>query len=285
MTEPALLFCLLPLLASGALAQRPAPPPTSQTDLRGGDAPYLLEPGWKPLIVGTALAGWHGRTCADEPIDRGDRPPCCVRKLGFDWIATSGVMWNAGEPGRLAAGTAVGDRLLNGPKGSTQDLVTDQTFGDVELYLEFMVARKSNSGVYLQGHYEVQIFDSFGAAIPTYSDAGGIYEGFSKFKKIPGRFSGSPPRENASRRPGEWQSYLIWFQAPRFDASGAKIANARFLRVWHNGVLVQSNIEVDEPTVSAMGTPEAPLGPLVLQGDHGPVALRNIYIRALRARE
>ena len=70
--------------------------------------------------------------------------------------------------------------------------------------------------------------------------------------------------------------------APRFDASGKKIANAKFLRVVYNGVLIQENVEVDEPTISAQGTPEAPLGPLMLQGDHGPVAFRNIYVRALR---
>jgi hypothetical protein len=173
--------------------------------------------------------------------------------------------------------------MLNGPDGKTPDLITDEKFGDVELYLEFMVARKSNSGVYLQGHYEVQIFDSFGVATPVYGDAGGIYEGFSKFKHAANhKFAGSPPRVNAARRPGQWQSYLIWFRAPRFNETGTKTANAQFLRVWYNGELIQRNVEVDETTVSAMGTPEAALGPLMLQGDHGPVAFRNIYIRPLR---
>ena len=93
--------------------------------------------------------------------------------------------------------------MLNGQNGRTKDLITDENFGDVQLYIEFMVARRSNSGVYLQGHYEVQIFDSFGVATPAYGDAGGIYEGFSKFEKIRNdKFAGSPPRVNAARRPG-----------------------------------------------------------------------------------
>ena len=92
---------------------------------------------------------------------------------------------------------------------------------------------------------------------------------------------GWPPLVNASRRPGEWQSFHIWFRAPRFDSSGKKIANARFLRVLHNGQLVQKNTEVDGPTRSGLEIPEAAENPLMLQGDHGPVAYRNIYFRPL----
>ena len=93
---------------------------------------------------------------------------------------------------------------------------------------------------------------------------------------------GRPPLENASRPPGQWQSFHLWFQAPRIDAQGRKIASARFLRVLHNGVLVQENQEVYGPTHSAMPIPEAAENPLMLQGDHGPVAYRNIYVRPLR---
>lgn len=281
MLKQVFAISLLSLLASAAQAQTPVVP--TEPDFRGGDAPYLVEPGWRPLFNGKDFGGWHGRVCENEPLNRGDRPPGCVKHVPFEWITTKGVIWDSSAAARLAASPAVGDRMLNGRNGRTQDLITDESFGDVEVYLEFMVARRSNSGVYLQGHYEVQILDSYGVATPAYGDAGGIYVGFSKFEHIAtDKFQGSPPRVNASRRPGEWQSYLIWFRAPRFDASGAKTANAEFLRVWHNGVLVQENVEVDEPTTSAMGTSEAPLGPLMLQGDHGFIALRNIYIRPLR---
>ncbi|MCX6634974.1 MAG: DUF1080 domain-containing protein, partial [Acidobacteria bacterium] len=93
---------------------------------------------------------------------------------------------------------------------------------------------------------------------------------------------GSAPAVNANRRPGEWQSFQIWFRAPRFDAAGKKTGNARFIRVLHNGVPVQTDVEVDGPTRAHMNIPEAPLNPLMLQGDHGPVAYRSIHIRPLR---
>ena len=92
----------------------------------------------------------------------------------------------------------------------------------------------------------------------------------------------TPTTRNASRRPGEWQGFHIWFRAPRFDASGKKTENARFLRVLHNGLTVQKDVEVDGGTRAHMNLTEAPLNPLMLQGDHGPVAYRNIYVRPLR---
>ena len=87
---------------------------------------------------------------------------------------------------------------------------------------------------------------------------------------------------NASRRPGEWQSYQAWFRAPRFDAAGKKIEPARFLRVLLNGQLVQKDVDVEGPTRAHLTIPEAAQNPLMLQGDHGPVAFRNIYVRPLR---
>jgi len=168
--------------------------------------------------------------------------------------------------------------MTNGSNGRTADLLTTRKFGDVELYLEFMIPKKSNSGVYLQGLYEVQILDSFGVASPGVQDCGAIYERWINGKGV----GGSPPKRNAGRAPGEWQSFLIRFRAPRFDAGGKKIENARFLRVVHNGVVVQENVEVDGPTRASMDYPEAPEGPLMIQGDHGPVSLRNIYVRPLK---
>ena len=69
--------------------------------------------------------------------------------------------------------------------------------------------------------------------------------------------------------------------APRFDASGGKIENARFVKVAHNGVVVQEDVELKGPTRSSMPGPETARGPLMLQGDHGPVAYRNIRIKLL----
>jgi 3-keto-disaccharide hydrolase len=230
-----------------------------------GDAPYLLEDGWTPLLNGKDLAGWHTLDPAHNA-----------------WLTTTGILWDRLlGPTRLSAvpGNTPGGEILNGPTGRTSNLVTDQKFGDVELYLEFMLAKGSNSGVYLHGLYEVQVFDSWDSEEPmTSSDCGGIYHRWINEHGV----GGSAPSRNASRRPGEWQSYYIWFRAPRFDANGHKTENAKFIRVVQNGLSIQNNVEVDGPTRAAMESPEAATNPLMLQGDHGPVAYRNIYIRPLR---
>ena len=112
-----------------------------------------------------------------------------------------------------------------------------------------MLAKGSNSGVYLQGLYEMQILDSWGTTEPlTSSDLGGIYHQWIDNRGV----GGSAPRVNAARRPGEWQSYQAWFRAPRFDAAGKKIEPARFLRVLLNGQLVQQDVDVAGP--DARGT-------------------------------
>jgi hypothetical protein len=228
-----------------------------------GDPPFLIEDGWRALFNGKDLTGWQGQ----------DGKP-------HQWLTTRGVVWERFlGPTRLQAVPVPGDRMLNSLTGRTVNLVTEEKFGDVELYLEFMLSKGSNSGVYLQGLYEIQIFDSHGSteAMKT-SDCGAVYHRWIDGKGV----GGSAPSRNASRRPGEWQSFYIWFQAPRFNAGGGKTQNARFIRVLHNGLSVQENVEVDGPTRAHMNLTEAPLNPIMLQGDHGPVAFRNIYIRPLR---
>jgi hypothetical protein len=93
---------------------------------------------------------------------------------------------------------------------------------------------------------------------------------------------GSTAKVNASKAPGEWQSYLIQFRTPRF-AGGKKVANAKFLKVLYNGVLVQENVECEGATRSAMNLPESEKGPLMIQGDHGPVEFRKIEVKKLKA--
>ncbi len=228
-----------------------------------GDPPFLLEDGWRPLFNGRDLIGWHTQD----------------GKSGT-WLTTSGIRWERLlGPTRLGVVPGSGDRMLNGPDGRTANLVTDEKLGDVELYLEFMVPKGSNSGVYLQGLYEIQVFDSYGSTEPMKtSDCGGIYHRWIDNKGV----GGSAPRVNASRRPGEWQSFQVWFRAPRFDGAGRKTENARFIRVLHNGIMVQEDVQVDGPTRAHMAIPEGSLNPLMLQGDHGPVAYRSIYVRPLR---
>jgi hypothetical protein len=227
-----------------------------------GDPPFLLQSGWTPLLDGQDLKGWHALNPAQP----------------HEWMAVKGVLFDRMyNPKSLRPIGESGDRMINGKNGRTQNIVTDQKFGDIELYLEFMIPKGANSGVYLQGLYEVQILDSYLTQDLTTGDCGAIYHQWINDKAV----GGSAPKVNAMRAPGEWQSYRIWFQAPRFDASGKKIANAKFLRVMFNGVLVQENYEVPGPTRAHMDIPEAPMNPLMLQGDHGPVAFRNIYWRPL----
>lgn len=252
------LLCLIAAVSLGAQQ------PQLNDGEEHGDPPFLVEGGWSPLLNGKDLSGWHGLGNAKN-----------------EWFTTTGIHWERllGPTRLTAVNRGPGDRMLNGPAGRTVNIVTEKKFGDIELYLEFMIPKGSNSGVYLHGLYEVQVFDSYGSTEPvTSSDCGGIYHRWINNKGV----GGSAPSRNAARRPGEWQSYHIWFRAPRFDASGKKIENAKFIRVVFNGLSIQNDVEVDGPTRAAMNIPEASENPLMLQGDHGPVAYRNIYYRPLR---
>lgn len=224
-----------------------------------GDPPFLSEAGWRPLLNGKNFAGWHG-----------------IEGQKNEWLTTRAVMWKrVFDPTHLSASPEPGDRIVNGKTGKTTNLVTDERFGSFELYLEFMTAKGSNSGVYLHGLYEVQIFDSYGfAGAMTVGDCGGIYERDNST-------GGAAPSRNAARPPGEWQSLHIWFEAPRFDSSGKKTAPARIRRVLLNDVPVQENVEVPAPTRSHLEIPEAATNPIMLQGDHAAIAYRNIYVKPL----
>lgn len=172
--------------------------------------------------------------------------------------------------------------FINGETGRTSHLESKESFGDIELHIEFLLPKGSNSGIYFQSRYEIQIFDSYGVENPQYSDCGGIYQRWdeSKSKKEKG-YEGIPPRVNATLPLGEWQSYDIIFRAPRFNENGEKIKNAMFEKVILNGVVIHENKEVTGATREGLEGNEVPLAPLRLQGDHGKVAYRNILIRKL----
>jgi hypothetical protein len=176
-----------------------------------------------------------------------------------------------GEPGQGV--------LINGKNGATNDLITRQQWGDVEVLLEFMIPRGSNSGVKLNGVYEVQILDSWQVAKPTAGDCGGIYPRAELKPTYHHIDNGTPPRLNAAKAPGQWQTLNIVFRAPRFDPNGDKIANARFEKVVLNGKLIHDNVEVAHPTGNNWRDKEHAVGPLLLQADHGPVAFRNVRLR------
>jgi len=199
------------------------------------------------------------------------------RKDTGEWQIVGDAVMDAANPKLLTTRPGVGV-LVNGPKGRTGNLLSQMEHGDIQAHIEFMVPRGSNSGVYFQGRYEIQILDSWKVEHPKYGDCGGIYQRWGK----QGGYEGHAPRVNVSRAPGQWQSFDVVFRAPRFDAQGKKTANARFVKVVHNGVVVHENVEVTGPTRAAtFENDEKPRGPLVLQGDHGPVAFRKFWIRPL----
>ena len=149
------------------------------------------------------------------------------------------------------------------------DIYSKEKFGDCHIELEVMVPEGSNSGIYVMGEYEIQVFDSFGKEKIVSSDMGAIY-------------GAAVPPVNASKAPGQWQKYAIDFRAPRFDAAGNKTENARFIKVELNGKILHENLEMPKQTPAGVTGKEAPSGPIMFQGDHGPVAYRNITITEIK---
>ncbi|MFM8373238.1 MAG: DUF1080 domain-containing protein [Bacteroidota bacterium] len=230
----------------------------------------------KQHIILAAFLAFSGILAAQE------RP--ALTDLSF-WKPTQAKNWQiAGtvsadlrknETMKAGSGTGV---LVNLPDDKNRaNLLSVAEYGDVEVSFDFMMAKHSNSGFYLQGRYEVQLLDSWGHQQPTYGDCGGVYAR-RRWNPEEQMFDGHPPRLNACLAPGLWQHFDISFQAPRFDASGKKIANARLLRVVLNGYVVQENIELTGPTGGPISEQEAAKGPFMIQGDHGPVAFRNFVI-------
>jgi len=190
-----------------------------------------------------------------------------------DWFEAGNAKLNPDDEKKLTA--IDGNSVLISEQGKTVNLVTNQNYGDIKVELDFMISKKSNSGVYLQGRYEIQIYDSWGKENPVSWDCGGIYARYDGTKT----YEGTPPLVNASKKPGEWQHLEINFKAPRFNSKGEKIKNAVFKKVKLNGITVQKNAEVTGPTASSLDNKEEPSGPLMLQGDHWPVAYRNIKLK------
>lgn len=157
---------------------------------------------------------------------------------------------------------------------------TKRKFNDFQLHIEWKTPEevigdgqgRGNSGVYLQGLYEVQVLDSYNNKTYRNGQAGSLYKQYA-------------PLVNASRKPGEWQSYDIIYTAPRFGNDSTTYFTPPRVTVLHNGVLIQNNVSLRGPTLY-IGMPEYSVRkhgaePLVLQ-DHGnPVAYRNIWIREL----
>lgn len=200
---------------------------------------------------------------------------------GKSWSIAGGVSADLSKPNilNLSRGTGI---LVNLPdkKNHGADLFTKAEYGDIDVELDYMMAPGSNSGIYLQGRYELQLHDTWGSKKTTAGNNGGIYERWDESRPEGKKgYDGHAPRQNASRAPGLWQHLEISFQAPRFDAGGKKNEPAKMLRVELNGVLIHENVVLDGPTRGGAGN-ESATGPLRIQGDHGAVAFRNIEITA-----
>ncbi len=175
-----------------------------------------------------------------------------------------------------------GSILLNAPskKNAGTDIVSTEKFGDAEVTLVYVMAPGSNSGLYLQGQYEIQLLDSWAKPEVKAGDNGGIYERWDESKPDGQKgYQGYAPRQNASKAPGIWQILKIYFKAPRFNASGEKIENARVVSATLNGVTIHEDVELFGPTRGAMAGGEVAEGPIRIQGDHGPIAIKSLEVK------
>ncbi|MFO0965821.1 MAG: DUF1080 domain-containing protein [Gemmataceae bacterium] len=196
------------------------------------------------------------------------------------WEQVADVVLDPRNPRKLEAKDGSGV-FYNGPKGAARNLFTKDKFGDIEVHLEFNIPKGSNSGIKFHGHYEIQIMDSFGKTKKLDgSDCGGIYPRALLKPRYHHIDEGVAPLVNACKEPGQWQTLDVVFLAPRFDKDGKKTANAKIVRARLNGKLIHDNRELLTPTGDRWQDPERAEGPIMLQADHGPVAFRNIRVRA-----
>lgn len=205
------------------------------------------------------------------------RDMTAFQTTGTNWSIAGGVTASFTEDRMIETvpGTGI---LINMPSETSQDnLFTAWEHADLELDIAFMMPKASNSGIYFQGRYEIQLLDSWLVKEPGQGDAGGIYQRWDESRGEGNEgFEGHPPRLNVSRAPGLWQHLHIVFRAPRFDAQGQKTANAMFEKVVFNGIVIHENVELFGPTRGAAFEEEQATGPIMIQGDHGPIAFRNI---------
>ncbi len=175
-----------------------------------------------------------------------------------------------------------GSILLNAPtkKKPGTDIVSTEKFGDGEYTLVYMMAPGSNSGIYLQGQYEIQLLDSWTKTQFKAGDNGGIYERWDESKPDGQKgYQGYAPRLNASKAPGVWQTLKVQFRAPRFSESGEKVENARIVSATLNGVTIHEDVELFGPTRGALPGGEVAEGPIRIQGDHGPIAIQSLEVK------
>ncbi len=271
MKHSALALALLALATVGMAAEGDKPAPTGYTD-----TPFLPGDRWRvhddarprPRLVepGTAsTADAPGKPPSDAIVlfDGKDLSNWVQRRRG----TTSEPAWKV-ENGYMEVVPGTGSHM------------TKQEFGDVQLHIEWATPAeprgrsqgRGNSGVLIMGLYEIQVLDSYDNISYADGQAGSIY----------GQY---PPLVNAARKPGEWQTYDIIFEAPRFD--GEKLETPAFVTVFHNGVLLHHRKEMMGPMRHKRPTEYSPHKPelgVLLQAHGNPVRYRNIWARRLDLR-
>jgi hypothetical protein len=264
------------LVGVPAAAREPLPATSSQHGFRPED-------GWKALFNGKDLSGWTFRNPRAKKV----------------WVVCDQVRLDPADPTRLlpiGKGGSPGTVLLCGDDGRGSDLMTTETFSDYQLHLEFNVPKGSNSGVYNRGLFEIQVFDSYGKPKLGFHDCGALYER-------------AFPRENLAKPPGQWQSFDITLKGKKlslvwngktvyqdYDIRYGETDREAFERLNHENANKPEVLRVqlreengrylgyfgEGGTRSGLDGPDRP-GPILLQGDHGPVAYRNILIRPLES--
>ncbi len=194
------------------------------------------------------------------------------RNPGKNWLIGSDASADFSKTGPIKIESGSGIVAVM-PLKNGSDLITKEDFGNLDLKLDFMLAKGAISEVYLQGRYGIKLADSWTKLDPTHTDLGSIGQKSSGSSE----FNGNAPLMNVARAPGLWQHLSVKFIAPKFDANGVKISNAYFDEIYLNNVLVQAHIEVNGPTQGSMFSDEKTNGPLILRQNEGSIAFRNIY--------
>jgi Domain of Unknown Function (DUF1080) len=264
------------LVATSARAQGPASRQQASVERE-----FPTAKGWRPLFNGKDLSGWKFRNPRAKKV----------------WTVCDDVRVDAADESRLSPvgqGGAASAALLCGDDGRGSDVMTEESFTDYQLHLEFTVPKGSNSGVYNRGLFEIQVFDSFGKPKLGFHDCGSLYER-------------AFPRENLSKPPGQWQTYditlkgkkltLFWNGKPVYEDQDVRYGETdrdAFNRLNQENAGKPAELQVklreengrfvgyfgEGGTRSGLDGPDRP-GPILLQGDHGPVAYRNLFIRTL----
>lgn len=227
----------------------------------------MVMKSWKPglSIAVFAVSGLCLSLAANAQNCVTTAPPKDAVVLFNGKDATGWVKKDSTEP--------AGWRVENGNLIATDtgDAQTTQEFGDHQLHIEFQIPADpanpsdGNSGVYVHGSYELQVLNSHGRA-PESHQCGGIY-------------GMATPLVNASLPMGEWQSYDVFFHAPRADGDGRIVQKAR-LSVLHNGIWIHDNVETDITNGGCNREVRGP-GPLMLQWHGAPIHYRNIWVRPI----